>query len=79
MVPLYLYVYDLLELSHRKGDSTDYNGFFIFIIAYDVSFVVEEDLLQFIEFLPSVQSLSVAVLRSMNLNFSFFIFSYFLK
>ena len=45
--------------------------FFIFINAYDVSFVVEKDLLQFIEFLPSVQSLSVAVLRSMNLNFSF--------
>ena len=79
MVPLYIYIYELPELSHRKGDSTDYNGFFTFFIAYDVSFVVEKDLLQFIEYLPSVQSLSVAVLRSMNLNVSFFIFSYFLK
>lgn len=65
---------ELLELSHRKGDSTDYNEFFTFIIAYDVSFVVEEDLLQFIEFLPSVQLLSVAVLWSMNLNFHFLYF-----
>ena len=65
---------ELLELSHRKGDSTDYNEFLTFIIAYDVSFVVEEDLLQFIEFLPSVQLLSVAVLWSMNLNFHFLYF-----
>ena len=70
---------ELLELSHRKGDSTDYNEFFTFIIAYDVSFVVEEDLLQFIEFLPSVQLLSEAVLWSMNLNFHILYFLIFLK
>ena len=49
--------------------------FFIIFIVYDVSFVVEKDLLQFIEFLPSVQSLSVAILRSISI----FIFSYFFK